>query len=120
MAKQDRSKKSRSTTAPKVIASPRQTTSSAEEVELIREDIEELERIAAGDAVGESRRMMLTIVRASMDALAKIRKDMPDDFSAMQEAIQAFKSHAEALAEFSQVALNKLAEAERQGLGCMS
>lgn len=67
-------------------------------------ELNEMERIASGNPCGTQRRLALLACARSADELSKLNEDEPEAFKEMLDCIEAFKDHAQGLAEIAESA----------------
>jgi hypothetical protein len=68
------------------------------------EEMMRMEEVASSDAVGLERRLCFVACARSADDISELSISEPEAFIEMMEAIEAFKTHAEGLAEIAETA----------------
>ncbi|MCL7422390.1 MAG: hypothetical protein M8364_15975 [Methylobacter sp.] len=72
-------------------------------------ELSEMERASSSDSRGIQRRMALMVCARSSGELSQLNIDNPKAFEEMLDHIEAFKDHAQALAEIAETACQRLA-----------
>ncbi|TCW28646.1 hypothetical protein [Gulbenkiania mobilis] len=67
-----------------------------------------MEKAAAGNEVGTSRRLALLACARSMETLAAISAEQPEAFADILDSVESFKEHAQGLLEVAETALLRL------------
>ncbi|MGJ0491072.1 hypothetical protein [Methylobacter sp.] len=68
------------------------------------EQLNEMERISSGNSCGMQRRLAFLACARSADELSKLNIEEPEAFKEMLDSIEAFKDHAQGLAEIAESA----------------
>lgn len=71
--------------------------------------VEELERAAQSQGVGQGRRLALVAVARDADTITKLCEESPDAFGEMREMIECFREHAKGLLELAEAASLRMA-----------
>jgi|UPI00055A5C88 hypothetical protein len=73
-----------------------------------------MERTASGDSCGMHRRLAFLACSRSADELSKLNFEPPEAFEEILDNIEAFKDHAQALAEIAETACQRMSIAGRR------
>jgi hypothetical protein len=88
------------------------------EADLSPSQVSSMEKAASTQERGVQRRLCLLACSQDAEALRKLRAETPEAFTDMLQAIEAFKDHAQGLAEISEAAHMRMLLIDAEAGGC--